>query len=154
MNRRMLAAAGMIAVVGGILGAIGQLSVEAAGPPTLEPYAIGTYIDEVGVRILPLRADDIASVSEANAVANALQSSGGLANADIPYSVQLTRLTDDHYGPDGGPLVIDNRLVWLVRFTGTPQPAYGPRQPKRLATELNVVIDARTGEMLEAFSYR
>jgi hypothetical protein len=66
----------------------------------------------------------------------------------------LARVTDEHYGPDGGPLIIQDRLVWLVRFTGTPQPVYGPRQPKNIATELNVLIDARSGEVLEAFSYR
>jgi hypothetical protein len=49
-----------------------------------------------------------------------------------------------------------DRLVWIVRFTGTPQPVYGPRGSNHgpFATELNVVVDAMTGQVLEMFSYR
>jgi hypothetical protein len=93
-------------------------------------------------------------VSQGDAIARAIGDAGGLADPNKPYSIQLTRLTDEHYGPDAGPPIVNDRLVWLVRFTGTPQPVYGPRQPKQPATELNVVIDAATGAVLESFSYR
>jgi hypothetical protein len=147
-------------VVAGIVGAFLFRPVTAAPAAQAEPYPADANIEEVGVRLLPLQPGDVAKVTQDEAVAAALAAEGGLANAAKPYSIQLTRLTDEHYAPSDGPPVINNKLVWLVRFTGTPQPVYGPRslpsQPPdaTVATELNVVIDAMTGTWLESFSYR
>lgn len=88
----------------------------------------------------------------------AAETAGGLGDVQKPYSVQLIRFTDENYGPDGGPPILRDRLVWLIRFTGTPQRVYGVLGtkvgPADVAMELNVVLDANTGEFLESFSYR
>ncbi len=133
---------------------VGIATTAAAPKASLEAYPNGTYISEVGVRVDGPTPGDKALISEARAISLASDASGDLADPSKPFSVQLCRFTDERYGPDGGPPLIEDRLVWLVRFTGTAQPVYGPKTPKRVATELNVVIDASTGQYLEAFSFR
>jgi hypothetical protein len=154
--RRAVFVAFLAAGVGVVLLA---LPAAALPPPSAAPYPSDTYISEVGIRLAEALPGDRPKLAADDAVANALADAGGLADIAKPYSVQLTRLTDEKYGPDGGPLVIDNRLVWLVRFTGTPQPVYGPPQNQSQpypnpAMELNVVVDAESGQVLESFSFR
>jgi hypothetical protein len=48
-------------------------------------------------------------------------------------------------------------LVWILRFEGVCVPVMGPPQPfppQCAGTEINVVVDASTGRVLEAYSYR
>jgi hypothetical protein len=151
----------LVAVLAAALGVVWLAYRAAALPPaSAAPYPPNTYISEVGVRLAEPLPGDVAKTSGDNAVRTALTNAGGLADAAKPYSVQLTRFTDENYGPDDGPRVIDGRLVWLVRFTGTPQPVFGPmwqgnQEPyPNPAMELNVVVDAESGLVLESFSYR
>ncbi len=151
MFRRVLALLPLVAIVA--LATV-PFRASAVPPPTAEPYAPNASISEVGIRLAPPGIGDRPVLVADDAVRVAANTAGGPADLAKPYSVQLTRLTDNNYGPDQGSRVIENRLVWLVRFTGTPQPVYGPRMPNRVANELNVVVDAATGEVLESFSYR
>lgn len=98
-----------------------------------------------------------ATVAEATAISLAEQSAGGLASSASAISAQHVFFSDNVRGQeqaDGSvKLFYVNRDVWLVRFVGVPQPVLGPGNPPP-ALELNVVIDAKTGQYLEAFSYQ
>lgn len=153
-------------LIAGLLAIVGCSLVQAAPRPTAAPYPVPLLIEEAGVRLEPVRPGDGPTVSQDAAIAAAAKAAGGLGDLNRPFSAQLVRFTDLNRGPDGGPLVIEGRLVWLIRFTGTPQPVYGGLDPvsgapqaelvppDEVATELNVVIDATTGTYVEAFSYR
>jgi hypothetical protein len=141
-------------------------SALAAPKPVVERYPVPTVIDEVGIRLDPAAVDDPAFVTEDEAIRTASGVAGSGADMNKPFSVQLVRFTDLHYRPESGVPVFGGRLAWLVRFTGTPQPLYGGIDPNtglsmasgvpddEIATELNVVIDALTGEYLESFSFK
>jgi hypothetical protein len=47
----------------------------------------------------------------------------------------------------------DDRLVWLVRFTGLSLPSSGPG-PVQVNHELNVMVDANTGHVVGSVTYR
>jgi hypothetical protein len=153
-------------LIAGLLMLAACTRTPATPRPTAPAYPVPLVIEEAGVKLEPVGAADRALTSQDAAIAAAIKAAGGLGDPNKPFSAQLVRFTDLDRGPDGGPLVIEERLVWLIRFTGTPQPVYGgldPRTglavaklipPDEIATELNVVIDATTGEYLEAFSYR
>ncbi len=47
----------------------------------------------------------------------------------------------------------DDRLVWLVRFTGLSLPSHG-RGPVQFNHELNVMVDANTGHVVGSVTYR
>ncbi len=54
-----------------------------------------------------------------------------------------------------------NTPAWVVTFQGVSFPTHGPRgigqgtvQVQRVNHEVNVVINAQTGERMEIFSYR
>lgn len=155
--RRPLAVALVVAGV-----AVGWVALRAAAipPPSVAPYPDDTYIGEVGIRLAAPLPGDTAKTSRDDAVRNAADDAGDLADLAKPYSVQLIRLTDENYGPAGEPLVIESRLVWLVRFTGTPQPVFGgmtrdnSKPYPNPAMELNVVVDAASGQVLESFSFQ
>ena len=137
-----------------------SLNRAAALPPTtFAPYPDNATLSPVGIQLSPALAADVAAVGREDALKIAIADAGPLGDPSKPYSIQLTRITDLNYGEDGKPLIINSRLVWLVRFTGTPQPVFGPfreaGQPTaRPATELNVVVDAATGAVLESFSFQ
>lgn len=87
----------------------------------------------------------------------------GRAKAEGAQSVTArhVRLRDDHPAlvPTGQrePLSTDNVDAWLVTFYGLPVQTRGgarahPPAPPNM--ELNVIIHADTGEVLETFSYR
>jgi hypothetical protein len=159
MTRRALPVLSLIAL------AFTAVIVQAKGVPTPsgEAYPMPTLISEAGIRIDPPRASDAAGISQTDAVNRAAIQAGGLADTRNPFSAQLVRLTDLNYKDPNGALMISDRLVWLIRFTGTPQPVYGGVDPVTgeaqasgvtPATELNAVIDATTGVWLESFSFR
>jgi hypothetical protein len=74
--------------------------------------------------------------------------------------VQYVLFTDHHRGvlSDDGSLVLEfeNVPAWIVRFRGVPQPMFGGLGGEEgvQAQELNVVIDAETGECLEMFIFK
>lgn len=139
----------------------------AAGVPVV-PYANGsTLMDSIRIEDPGNRSSEPGLLSASQAVEKAAQAAGRLADASKPKSVQLAIVTNDTYGTvDGdGRLVekfIDERLCWVVRFTGTPQPVYGGLRKdltpmadgSPTATELNVALDAMTGEVLMMFSFQ
>ena len=155
-TRTRLAASGVMIAAAIVALALLATRHTSAAPNSVAPYPANFTISEVGIRLSSLASGDTAAVSQAKAVELALADAGPRADGSKPYSVQLTRLTDPNYGVDGEPPIINDRLVWLVRFTGTPQPVFGPagREEGVISYELNVVVDATTGSVLESFSYR
>lgn len=163
---RNLALAGLLSIVA--LFAAGRVGWVGAAVPSVDEYPPGTvvmgsiHIDGAGLAALApthIRGSD--------AVELAATAAGSLADASKPYSVQLAVVTNDSYGPtdERGDLIerfIDHRLSWVVRFTGKEQPIYGGVQANGepmakdmvAATELNVVVDALTGETLMMFSFQ
>ncbi len=150
-----LAVAAMAALVTGAV-----VWATAVGQTRLPGYPEPTTLAEVGFRIEPAgERATVATISEAEAIARADAAAGGLGDPRKPLSAQLVLLTDEHYGTFDAKgtfhPTIDRQLVWLVRFSGTPQPCYGlcgPGDP--VATELNVVVDAVSGDVLLMTSFR
>ena len=97
---------------------------------------------------------------------------GGFAEADsvIPVLARFTNLGTRPVIPDPsgtqasweGPLLYDRVLAWIVTLDGVCVPYHGPvslsgeaaPRPPCAGTELNIVIDATTGEFIQSFSYR
>jgi len=165
-QKRVLVAA--LVVLGGWSVIDRMTAVGAADAKVVAPYAAGSivmgsiHLDDPGSA-----ASDPTLISATEAVRLAAAAAGGLADAAKPHSVQLAVVTNDDYGPtdERGVVVqklIDHRLCWVVRFTGTEQPVYGGLGPDGVpmaadavaATELNVVIDARSGDLVEMFSFQ
>ncbi len=139
----------------------------AAGTPIV-PYAAGTTLmDSIRIEDPGIKASEPGLLSASQAVEMAADAAGRLADANKPRSVQLAIVTNDTYGTvdENGRLTkkfVDHRLCWVVRFTGTPQPVYGGLRKDFTAmadhapqaTELNVALDAMTGEVLMMFSFQ
>jgi len=151
--------AALVILVLGTL-AVGGLWAGTAGESRLPVYPAPTFLADPGWRIEPPGDQAaLAEVSEADAIA-AATATDDLGGGTKLLSVQLVIFTDDHYGSfdAAGTFhpTIDHRLVWLVRTTGTPVPCLGlscgPDEP--LASELNVVVDAVTGDVLQVASWR
>jgi hypothetical protein len=151
--------AALVILVLGTL-AVGGLWAGTAGESRLPVYPAPTFLADPGWRIEPPGEQAaLAKLSEADAIA-AATASGDLGDGTKLLSAQLVILTDEHYGSFDAAGVfhptIDHRLVWLVRTTGTPVPCLGlpcgPDEP--LASELNVVVDALTGDVLQVASWR
>ena len=52
---------------------------------------------------------------------------------------------------NGSPFA-EPRLVWIVTLSGVQQTSSGPpNQEKKISNELNVILDAKTGEYLADF---
>jgi hypothetical protein len=112
--------------------------------------------NEAGISFTRLRTPSGSKEAEAKAVETAQRSIGAVANKPrVHVSVRYGRLTDSDYtsGSTGqqSPLYV-NRLVWLVTFDGVDVPGLGPGASGHANAQMNVVVDARTGEYLEAYS--
>jgi hypothetical protein len=158
-----------IGVLLAVVAAIGLRTslTAAAGVPTISGYPAETTIAN-GVEIeAPTAAQvgDSANLNSDKAFDLAVSAAGALIDPLQPHSIQLVQLTNDRYGPmDSAGVVqklVDHELVWLVRFTGKPQPVYGglknigiPMDPGPAATELNVALDAKTGALVQMFSFQ
>lgn len=139
---------------------VGTVWSASAGGSRLPNDPGPTFLAEPGWLVeLPGERAALARLSEADAIA-AADAGRDLAKGAQLLGTQLVILTDEHYGTfdAAGSFhpTIDHRLVWLVRFAGPPVPCLGlpcgPDEP--LATELNVVVDAMTGEILLVASWR
>jgi hypothetical protein len=137
-------------------------------PAWVAGYPVGaTLMETIHIDDPGTARNDLDVIPEAKAIELATESAGRLADPSKPMSVQLAIVTNDTYGrvDEFGDVVekfVDHELCWLIRFTGTPQPAYGGRRVdgsamadgSPAATELNVVVDAHTGEILMMFSFQ
>ncbi len=165
--RRAFLGFAVLAFLGGI--SLIDRTVDAdAGLVPVAPYADGAVLmDMIRVESAGADTEQPGLLTAEEALDRASAAAGHLADRGNPHSMQLAYVTNDAYGPtdENGVLLmkaIDHRLSWLVRFTGTPQPVYGGRLPngkpmaegEPVATELNVVIDAISGEVLMMFSFQ
>jgi hypothetical protein len=98
-----------------------------------------------------------AEISPAKAIAVATERVGAHATAPgVTTRVAFGRFSDDAYGdtlPDGTfAYKVRDRLAFVVTFSGTEVQPRG--RVSGVNTEVNVAVDALTGEVLEVFSYR
>lgn len=148
------------------LGAALALSTSAAGAPSITqvtgydlPASLGggQFILEPATGAAPI-------VTQDEAVSLALKYAGPLAAEPTGASAQYVVFTDtkranaDSVGDlNSLSFAFDHVPAWFVRFTGVPQPVfggYGTGGGGVVAQELNVVLDAATGEYLEMFSFQ
>jgi hypothetical protein len=124
---------------------------------TARPTLISPSLTQVGIQIVPISTLPAAqyqplkssAIAESMAIANAREFAGGV-DWNQPNSVEamLVLYTNFHHGEK-------DTLAWIVTYKGVIYAAHGVAgSPLQTNTELNVVIDARTGKYLEAFSYR
>jgi len=135
----------------------GGVGAGAGHPATAQPSP-GTSAD-AGISFSPLSAPSASGAAQAQAVEVARFNIGSMANGpNVKVSVQYGELTDSDYtmtGPSGEEsLRYINRLVWLVTFAGAHVPNLGPSGNGPDNGQMNVAVDANTGEYLEAYSYR
>jgi hypothetical protein len=106
-----------------------------------------------GVRLAP-PPPATPRVTAAGAVALARDRAGTLATG-AAVTATLGLFSDDAYTVDtqaGRTHPVQRRLAWLVAFTGTTLRPRGPTTATN--TEVDVAVDATTGEVVELVSYR
>lgn len=161
--RRLIVVLGLTVIV---LAASGRASPsQGIGANVVEPYAPGSVLMG-GIHVEPPSGVDISQAIDASEAVTRAAEAGAFAGTLKPLSSQLALVTNDDYGPVGAAGVvlklIDHRLAWLIRFAAEEQPVYGGMRAdgRRMnagvdpATELNVLVDARTGEILQMFSFQ
>jgi hypothetical protein len=111
-------------------------------------------------------ARGVPRVSQAAAITAADTWGEGLSDRATTVTAQFVLFSDDHNFtelPSGEKIYhIRNVPAWLITFEGLELQAFGDcfpygcsdDEPLPFNTELNVVIDARTGAFVEAFDYR
>jgi hypothetical protein len=144
-----------------------RFSVAFANPVSIPVTPVGSPdLADIGIQltdISTLSADQHAAlkntaIAQASAVARANGFSQIPPDQASRVEAKLYLFSDSHYGPidDKGQVtpLYQNKLVWVVTYTGAVYSS-GPVGAKRqINTEYNVVIDAVTGEYLEGFTYR
>jgi hypothetical protein len=96
-------------------------------------------------------------ITEAQALQAAKDRKPGLADQAASIEIRYVLFSDDGYfdkdatGQQYRPW--QKVPAWVVTFTGVILPSRGG-DPDDVNHEVNIVIDARTGEYLELFSYR
>lgn len=147
-----------------VLGIAGLVSVAtlASSPspiPRVASYLLPADLDG-GHFHLAAAPQQSAVISADDAVAMAQTYAEGLAPNPKGVSVQAVLFTDRNRGienPDGSiTLSFVGVPAYIVRFTGVPQPIFGGLGTGSgpAAQELNVVLDATTGEYIEMFSFK
>lgn len=130
--------------------------------PKVAGYTLPADLDGGHFHLAPLPQNAIQdmSVTSDSAVSLAEGYAAGLAPNPTGVSVQAVVFTDRHRGIENadGSLTLSfvNIPAYVIRFTGVPQPVFGAigsGQRPPAAQELNVVIDARTGDCVEMFSF-
>jgi hypothetical protein len=95
-------------------------------------------------------------ITEARAIQAAKDRKPGLADQATSIATRYVLFSDDRYfdkdatGRQYRPW--QKGPAWVVTFTGVNLPSRGG-DPDAVNHEVNVVIDARTGEYLQLFSY-
>ncbi len=126
-------------------------------------------VPQSGIRLEPPPANYEPSVSESDALELSRSHAFG---ADLEKSHPVARLAsytnedirpvegENGEGPPG-PLLYENVPMWVVTYDEACVPVYGPPELREgLATrpcassEINVVLDADTGEYIHAYSYQ
>jgi hypothetical protein len=145
----------VLAAAAGLPSMIGRA---ASLPTRIAGYGVPTDLDDGHFLLGPTTV--ASALTDDAAISMALSYAGSLATAPSGISVQRVSFTDTHRGveaPDRSfALSFVDVPAYLVRFTGVPQPVFGglASSPGPAAQELNVVIDARTGQYVEMFSYQ
>jgi hypothetical protein len=125
------------------------------------PQGPPNTLESIGIRAEPARG--VPQVSQAAAIAAAERWGGGLSDRATTVTTQFVLFSDDHnYTELPSGEKIRDVPAWLITFEGLEMRAFGGCFPYgcsdeerlRFNTELNVVIDARTGDLVEAFAYR
>ncbi len=155
--RRRLA----IPIVGAIAALLLVVVASADNPNSQGPP---NTLESIGIRVEP--AHGVAQVSQAAAIAAAERWGEGLSDRATTVTAQFVLFSDEHNFTElpSGERIYHIRDVpaWLITFEGLQLRAWGDCFPNgcsdeellRFNTELNVVIDARTGDFVEAFDYR
>ena len=140
-------------------GSKAYITTSAGGPerpPLVSGYTLPNTLADGHVRLGNPPATR-PFISADAAVDLALQYAGELASDARDASVQYVLFTDQYRGvlSTDGSLLLEFEDVpgWVVRFRGVPQPIFGGLGATGgvQAQELNVVIDANTGQYLEMF---
>lgn len=111
----------------------------------------------VGVHLDPLQISQLASIhvlaADAIAIAKARR---GMTLATSNVTVSLGSFTDDQYvtihSSGARQLVANGLAAYVVSFSGLSIASLGYSGTSN--TEINVVVNATTGEVVEEFSYR
>ena len=143
----------------------------AAGEPSsvgaVSPYEAPMSLPDLGI-MFDEAAEEQPTVDASEAIQIAQKEFENFVSEATSVATAFGLFTDTNYGPvDGeeGPVTPSFVKVpaWIVTFNGLKMEGAGgvPVDPKsplpresRPNTELNVVIDATTGEVIEAFTYR
>lgn len=119
-------------------------------------------LHEIGVEFLPAANSVVPLVSQDEATELALKAvpeGDPERSTAIPghYRLSQIHMETKSAAEAGSPATESDPVVWLVTFKGVETPVFGPAgasEGVRPATELNAVVDASTGEVLQLFSYK
>ena len=110
---------------------------------------------EIGIRYETPNVPSV--ITEAQAIQAARDRKPGLADQATSAVTHYVLFSNDQYfttDVTGQKRFVWQRVpAWVVTFTGVNLPSRGG-DPVTSNQEVNVVIDARTGEYLQLFSYR
>jgi hypothetical protein len=162
IRRRILTLTGVIVGSLLVIVALATASPGFTAPPLVSGYSLPETLDNRFVLRTPPETTPVINADKALELA--MEYAAGLATNPKDASVQYVEFTDTGRGIELADGTIQLEFVdvpaWIVRFRGVPQPVVGRHkandqdQPQPQATELNVVLDARTGAYLEMFSFR
>lgn len=139
-------------MIGGALGAARSAGANPA-PAAPGPAAAGIRTSQLA----PFQG----AISRDQAVQEARTPLPGVVAQATSIRTTLVSFSDDHYAdvsPQTGQIVnyhFQNTPAWVVSFEGISLPSHGPHGAVTTVNhELNVVIDARTGQYMEMYSYQ
>lgn len=135
-------------VLGGLLLALLAASGVNAEPP--EGIPPGFAMPGIRVQALDASTLDVPTVASGKAVDAARGHWQWPEGAQV--AARLVMLSDDQWLDPARKPVLQDRPVWLVTVTGIEFYGRGPTDD--VNHEVNLVVDALTGEVLELFSYR
>ena len=115
---------------------------------------IGLGPTEIGIRCETPNVPPV--ITDAQAIQAARDRKPRLADQATSIATRYVLFSDDQYfttDATGQHLAWQRVPAWVVTFTGVNLPSKGG-DPDAVNHEVNIVIDARTGEYLQLFSYR
>ena len=152
-RRFVVASAVMLIALVGLTAAL--MPSAAPTPPAPGNIDLQTHM---GIRLAQAGSNAAPKISMRQALELASTRHPGLADKATSISAEYVLFSNDHHlVPDvqGDLEAVDQKIpVWIVTYQGVIVPTWGGTKPGIAGTELNVVIDAATGEEIGAFSYR
>ena len=116
---------------------------------------IGLGPTEIGIRYETPNVPPV--ITDAQAIQAARDRKPRLADQATSIATRYVLFSNDQYfitDATGQKHLVWQRVpAWVVTFTGVNLPSRGG-DPDAVNHEVNIVIDARTGEYLQLFSYR